>query len=49
MLDAGEVIFSGILDELKKSQDERIRMFLERRPETKTYSPDDYFRFIVGD
>ncbi|MGE5301567.1 MAG: ABC transporter ATP-binding protein [Acidobacteriota bacterium] len=49
MLDAGKVIFSGILDDLRNSQNERVRMFLERRPETKTYSPDDYFRFIVGD
>jgi phospholipid/cholesterol/gamma-HCH transport system ATP-binding protein len=49
MLDAGEVIFSGVLEDLRKSENERIRMFLERRPETKTYSPDDYFKFIVGD
>lgn len=49
MLDAGEVIFSGVLDELRRSENERIRMFLERKPETKTYSPEDYFRFIVGD
>lgn len=49
MLDKGEVLFSGVLDGLKKSQDERIRMFLERKPETKTYSPDDYFKFIAGD
>jgi phospholipid/cholesterol/gamma-HCH transport system ATP-binding protein len=49
MLDTGEVIFSGVLDDLRKSENERIRMFLERKPETKTYSPDDYFRFIVGD
>ena len=49
MLDAGEVLFSGILDDLRRSGNERVRMFLERKPETKTYSPDDYFRFIVGD
>ena len=49
MLDAGEVLFSGVLDDLRKSENERVRMFLERKPETKTYSPDDYFRFIVGD
>lgn len=49
MLDAGEVIFSGVIDELRRSENERIRMFLERKPEMKTYSPDDYFRFIVGE
>jgi phospholipid/cholesterol/gamma-HCH transport system ATP-binding protein len=49
MLDYGEVIFSGNLDELKASDHPRIRMFLERRPEKETYSPEDYFRTIAGD
>jgi phospholipid/cholesterol/gamma-HCH transport system ATP-binding protein len=49
MLDYGEVIFSGDLDELKASDHPRIRMFLERRPEKETYSPEDYFRVIAGD
>ena len=49
MLDLGEMIFSGTLDELKASENPRVRMFLERRPEAETYSPHDYFRFIAGD
>jgi phospholipid/cholesterol/gamma-HCH transport system ATP-binding protein len=49
MLDAGNVIFSGSLDELKASEHPRIRMFLERKPEKVTYSPDDYFKIIAGD
>jgi phospholipid/cholesterol/gamma-HCH transport system ATP-binding protein len=49
MLDFGEVIFSGSLDELKASDHPRIRMFLERRPEKEAYSPEDYFRIIAGD
>jgi ABC-type transporter Mla maintaining outer membrane lipid asymmetry ATPase subunit MlaF len=49
MLDAGNVIFSGALDELKAAEHPRIRMFLERRPEKVTYSPDDYFKIIAGD
>jgi phospholipid/cholesterol/gamma-HCH transport system ATP-binding protein len=49
MLDFGEVIFSGNLDELKISDHPRIRMFLERRPEKGAYSPEDYFRIIAGD
>ena len=48
MLDLGEVIFAGTLEELKASEKPRIRMFLERRPEPETYSPADYFRFIAG-
>lgn len=49
MLDVGEVIFAGPLDELKASENPRIRMFLERRPEKETYSPEDYLRTIIGD
>jgi phospholipid/cholesterol/gamma-HCH transport system ATP-binding protein len=49
MLDAGNVLFSGTLDELKASGHPRIRMFLERQPENVTYSPDDYFKIIAGD
>lgn len=48
MLDRGEVIFSGTLDELKLSDHPKVRMFLGRRPEESVYSPEDYFRFIVG-
>ena len=49
MLDLGEVIFSGPLDQLRGSDNPRIRMFLERRPEKEAYSPEDYFRVIAGD
>jgi phospholipid/cholesterol/gamma-HCH transport system ATP-binding protein len=49
MLDAGNVIFTGTLDELKASDNTRIRMFLERKPEREAYSQEDYFRIIAGD
>jgi phospholipid/cholesterol/gamma-HCH transport system ATP-binding protein len=49
MLDAGEVIFTGTLEELKASTHPRIRMFLERKPETEKYSPEDYFKVIAGE
>jgi phospholipid/cholesterol/gamma-HCH transport system ATP-binding protein len=49
MLDKGEIIFSGTLDELKVSDNQRIQMFLERKPESVTYSPDDYLQIIAGD
>lgn len=48
MLDLGEVLFAGPLEELKLSTHPRVRMFLERHAEAETYSPDDYFRFIAG-
>ena len=49
MLDKGEVLFSGTLEELRASDHPRIRMFLERKPEEEMYSPEDYFRVIAGD
>jgi len=49
MLDKGAIIFSGTLDELKVSDNQRIRMFLERKPESIIYSPDDYLQIIAGD
>ncbi len=49
MLDKGEVLFAGALEELKTSAHPRIKMFLDRQPETETYSPDDYLNIIAGD
>jgi phospholipid/cholesterol/gamma-HCH transport system ATP-binding protein len=49
MLDMGNMIFSGTLDELKASDNPRIRMFLERKPEKEAYSPEDYFHIIAGE
>lgn len=49
MLEAGNVLFSGKPDELRASDNPRIRMFLERRPEQEVYSPDDFFKIIAGD
>lgn len=48
MLDAGNVIFSGTLDELKSSDNPRIKMFLDRKPEIDTYTPEDYLKIIAG-
>jgi phospholipid/cholesterol/gamma-HCH transport system ATP-binding protein len=49
MLDHGEMIFTGTLEELKASKHPRVRMFLEREPDKETYSPDDYLGIIAGD
>jgi phospholipid/cholesterol/gamma-HCH transport system ATP-binding protein len=49
MLDAGNAIFNGTLDELKASDNTKIRMFLERKPEKEAYSQEDYFKIIAGD
>lgn len=49
MLDKGLVLFAGSLEELRKADHPRIKMFLDRKPEQEVYSPDDYFRIIAGD
>jgi phospholipid/cholesterol/gamma-HCH transport system ATP-binding protein len=49
MLDNGEVIFTGTSEELQSSSNQRIRMFIERRPERKTYTPEDILKVIAGD
>lgn len=49
MLDMGELIFKGNLEELKSSEHPKIKMFLERRQDDTKYSPEDYFRFIAGE
>jgi phospholipid/cholesterol/gamma-HCH transport system ATP-binding protein len=49
MLDRGEMIFTGTLDELKDSEHPRVRMFLEREPDRETYTPEDYLGIIAGD
>ncbi len=49
MLDFGEKIFEGSLEELEASDHPRVRMFLERQPDRETYSPEDYLGIITGD
>ena len=49
MLEKGQILFAGTLDGLRASDHPRIRMFLERKPEQQTYSPDDYFKVIAGE
>ncbi|MGD2080359.1 MAG: ABC transporter ATP-binding protein [Nitrospirota bacterium] len=49
MLDLGEKIFEGSLEELRASDHPRVRMFLERQPDRDTYSPEDYLGIIAGD
>jgi phospholipid/cholesterol/gamma-HCH transport system ATP-binding protein len=49
MLDRGEMIFTGTLDELRASEHPRVRMFLEREPDKETYTPEDYLGMISGD
>lgn len=49
MLDKGEVVFSGSIDEFKACEDIRVIRFLTRQPEVQSFSPDDYFKTITAD
>jgi phospholipid/cholesterol/gamma-HCH transport system ATP-binding protein len=49
MLDMGELIFKGTIDELRNSNHPKVKIFLERKPDESVYSPEDYFRYIAGD
>ncbi len=49
MLDMGEKIFEGTIEEFKLSEHPRVRMFLERQPDRETYTPEDYLGIITGD
>lgn len=49
MMDRGRVLFSGTLDDLKKTEDPTVRQFLERRPEEEGVTSERYLRFIKGE
>jgi phospholipid/cholesterol/gamma-HCH transport system ATP-binding protein len=48
MLDKGTVLYAGPLEGLRASEQPRIKMFLDRKPEEETYSAEDFFKFIAG-
>lgn len=48
MLDAGNIVFMGNLDELKASSHPKVRVFLERKAEEEFLSPEEYFKIISG-
>jgi phospholipid/cholesterol/gamma-HCH transport system ATP-binding protein len=49
MLDKGDLIFAGTVEEFKSSVDPRIQRFITRQPEEETYCPEDYFSIITAD
>ena len=46
MLEKGQMLFAGSLEELKESQHPAIRRFLERQADTTACTPEDYFDII---
>jgi len=49
MIDGGQAIFTGTLDELKEADHPRIRQFLERKAEEFTRDPAEYLRALTGE
>ncbi len=49
MLDKGELVFTGSVEEFKSSEDQRIKRFISRMPEEDIYCPEDYFNIITAD
>ncbi len=47
MLDKGEVVIAGTLDDLRASTDERVRHFLERRPAAELEDEDELLRILT--
>lgn len=47
MLDLGHVLFAGTLEDLKASENEKIKNFLDRVPEQESYSAEDYFKVLT--
>ena len=49
VLDQGEILFIGTVDELKSHPSERIQSFLNRRSDDKMLDPDAYLKRLTGE
>lgn len=49
VLDKGDILFVGTVDELKKNPNERIQNLLNRRSEEAEIDADEYLRRLTGD
>lgn len=49
VLDQGNILFIGTVDELRNSASERIQNLLNRRSEEAEIDPDEYLRRLTGD
>ncbi len=48
VLDRGEILMSGTVDEVRNSDNERIHNLLNRKPRTDTVDVDEYLRRLTG-
>ncbi len=49
MLDKGELIFTGTVEQFKFSEHPKIKRFISRQVEEDKYCPEDYFNIITAD
>lgn len=49
VLDHGEILFTGTIDEVKANQDKRIQDMLNRRPRQEEIDPEAYLRRLLGE
>ncbi len=49
MLDRGDILFMGTVEEIRNHPSERIQNLLNRRAEDETIDPDEYLRRLTGE
>ncbi|MCK5445378.1 MAG: ATP-binding cassette domain-containing protein, partial [Rhodospirillaceae bacterium] len=49
MLDRGDILFIGSVEEIRSHPSERIQNLLNRRAEDETVDPDEYLRRLTGE
>lgn len=49
MLDKGEVLFTGTMDQLKSSENQQIKSFLKREAPGESATPEDLLKTITGE
>ncbi len=49
ILDKGEILVIGTVDEIRQSKSARVQNLLNRVPEDDTVDPDEYLRRLIGD
>lgn len=48
VLDKGDILMTGTVDEIRSSENERIQNLLNRRTETETLDPDEYLKRLTA-
>jgi phospholipid/cholesterol/gamma-HCH transport system ATP-binding protein len=49
ILDKGDILFVGTVEEVRAHKSERIQNLLNRRSEEEILDPDEYLRYLTGE